>query len=104
VSSSAIRLALFVVMEASWIGALALFIDALLAAASHPAILWVLAFYPLGLATEYLVGRAPPRVWVRRAIRAIAFCAVAAIAILLAFDPGGRPWDADGFAWFVDVR
>lgn len=103
--SAVVRLGLFIIMEAAWIGALALFVDAMRAGTGSLAMLWVLAFYPLGLATEQLIGRAPARRWVRIAIRTAKFCAAAALAVLVAFPEGERPWNADGPGWlFDDVR
>lgn len=84
---------LFIAMEAAWIGALALFVDAVLGGGGGAAVLWVLALYPLGLMAEQGLRRIPSTPWGDWLLRAAAFCVGAALAVLFVLPEGGRIWD-----------
>src|SRR5690606_8155221 len=102
-TSALIRTALFIAMEAAWLAALALFVDAMIVGTGSLTMASVLVFYPAGIAAELASRRFRAGRWGIWAIRIIAFCVVAALVMQLAFPPGGRLWDASGFGCFADA-
>ena len=92
---------LFVVMEAAWIAALALFLDAAIAAPATAPLALVCLLYPLALVAGTAIDRASARWWSFVGLHGAAFGVAIAVLVAVAVPPGSRLWGVGDwpFAW-----